>query len=222
VRSHWFAESLKYLDSLASMADSLFIHGQLHAPYFIFLRCAGRYSDMALLRQFGLSTYLPTKTTHRVDRYAILADDGQWILIADDWYYTLWHMPSTHSTLGMLAKTCDVFACCVADCDRSFDFVYYQDSRLVRRYVIDDTGFQGGRVVENVGSPLPDESTSFKQTDEVKIVLGIANSLDIKTDYTDRDIRIYRSASIERSATRAKSSATSMPRSLKSSATLMP
>jgi hypothetical protein len=173
------------------MASSLFVHGELHAPHFLFLRCAGRYSDAELLRRFGLPTYRLTKAAERLGRYAILADDGEWTMIADDWYYTLWHMPSTRPTLAALGESHDVFACSVGDCDRSFDFVYYRGSRLVRKYVVADPDFRGGVVVENVGWPLLGEWAAFRHSDEMRIVLGIARSLGIKTDYTEQKVRVY-------------------------------
>jgi hypothetical protein len=171
--------------------SSLIFHGELHAPYFIFLRCPDRYSGAELLRRFGLSDYRPCEGVPGLGRYAILADDGRWTLIADDWYYTLWHMRSTRPTLAALGKECDVFACSVGDCDRSFDFVYYRDSRLVRKYVVEDPHFQGGVVVEDIGEPLPGEAAAFAHSDELKIVLDIAASLDIKTEYTEQDLRLY-------------------------------
>lgn len=173
------------------MTNSLFIEGKLHAPYFVFLRCTGRYSDEDLLDRFGLLSYRPTRSVRRHGPYAILADDGEWTMIADDWYYTLWHLKTTRPALEVLAESCDVFACSVGDCDHSFDFVYYRDSHLVRRYVVADPDFRGGSIVENVGEPLPGESTAFEQTDEMNIVLNIAASLGIKIDYSDRDIRVY-------------------------------
>jgi hypothetical protein len=174
------------------MAGSpLIVHGRLHAPYFIFLRCAGRYSDSDLLQNFGLADYRPRKGLPDFGRYAILAADGQWSLIADDWHYTLWHKPSTRPLLANLGETCELFACSVGECDRSFDFVYYRDARLVRRYVVADPHFQGGVVVENIGQPLPGESAAFQQSDELEIVLVIARSLGIPTDYSEHDLRIY-------------------------------
>ena len=170
---------------------TIFVHGGLHTPYLIFLRCDGKYSDRELLNQFGLNTYRPTKAAQPFTNYAILAHDGEWTLIADDWHYTLWHMPSTRPTLATLGQTFDVFACSVGDSDHSYDFVYYRGSRLVRKYVVDDSHYRGGVVVENFGEPLPGESTAFKHSDELKIVLGIAASLGIKTDYTERDCRVY-------------------------------
>jgi hypothetical protein len=177
------------------MNDSLIIRGRLHAPYFIFVRGEGIYSDADLLHLFGLSAYRstshPAKSPRRLERHAILADDGLWTMIADDWYYTLWHMPSTRPALQTLGQSCDVFACSVGDCDHSFDFVYYRGGRLVRRYVVEDPDFRGGHVVENTGEPLPGEVAAFGGSDEMGIVLGIASSLGIRTDYAEGDLRVY-------------------------------
>ena len=169
----------------------LIVGGRLHAPYFIFLRCAGRYSDLELLQWFGLADYQQTKGMPEFGRYAILGAVGEWSLVADDWHYTLWHRPLTGLVLAALGETCDVFACSVGDCDRSFDFIYYRDGRLVRRYVVADPHFQGGIVAEDVGEPLPGEAAALRQSGEVEIVLGIARSLRIKTEYSDQDLRVY-------------------------------
>lgn len=173
------------------MASSLFVHGELHTPYYIFVRCCGTRSHGHLLRRLGLSDYRRVLEPPRFGPYAILADAGDWTLIADDWLYTLWHRPTTRPAIAALAEHHDVFACSVGDCDRSFDFVYYRNSRLVREYVVDDPHFRGGEVVENFGEPLPGEADSFQNTGELAIVLGIAASLGIKTHYAEQDIRIY-------------------------------
>ena len=171
------------------MSDSLFIRGELHARTSSSYGVPG-YSDADLLQRLGLSAYRATNYLG-VGRYAVLADDGEWTMIADDWYYTLWHMPSTRPALEELGRSCDVFAGSVGDCDRSFVFVYYQSGRLVRRYVVADPDFRGGSVVENTGLPLPGEAAAFREADELKIVLGVAASLGIRADYSERDVRVY-------------------------------
>src|SRR2546422_352650 len=47
-------------DPSSIMKPLLSIRGELHAPYFIFLRCANKYSDLEILRQFMLLKYRPT------------------------------------------------------------------------------------------------------------------------------------------------------------------
>jgi hypothetical protein len=173
------------------MVDSIFTNGRLRAPYFIFVRAAGRYSDADLLNLFGLATYRPTQAPRRLGRYAVLAGDGEWTMLADDWFYTLWHMPATRQAVRQLAQGCDVFACSVGDCDCSFDFVYYRDSRLVREYVVTDPEFRGGNVVTNAGEPLPGETAAFREAGELQIVLAVASSLGIRTAYSPSDVRAY-------------------------------
>src|SRR4051794_24185869 len=108
-------------DPSSIMKPLLSIRGELHAPYFIFLRCADKYSDLEILRQFMLLKYRPTALP-AIDRYAIIANDTQWTMIADDWFYTMYHMPSTRLAVELLAKDFDVFTCAVGDSDHSFEF----------------------------------------------------------------------------------------------------
>jgi hypothetical protein len=151
-----------------------------------------------LLHRFGLSTYRPTEIFPRLGNYVALADDGEWTLIADDLGYTLWRMPSTRPAIEALGQSWDVFACSIADCDDSFDFEYHRENHLVRRYVAADSGGSAPVVVENFGERLPGESTAFKQAFVLNIVLGVAASLGIRTDYTEQDVRVYVPTEVER------------------------
>src|SRR5262249_22754369 len=45
----------------ARMTNPFLIPGILHSPYFIFVRCAGKYSDVDLLHRFGLPKYTRTR-----------------------------------------------------------------------------------------------------------------------------------------------------------------
>jgi hypothetical protein len=167
------------------MVDSEFIPGRL--PHFIFVRDAGSHSDTDLLHLFGLATFRPTQSPWWSGPHVFLADDGEWTMVADDCNYTLWHMPSTEQAIHQLGHTFDVFAASVGDCDCSFDFVYYRDGRVARRYVVDDRG----GVVENIGEPLPGEAAAFREITELRIVRAIAVSLGIRINHTAQKIRAY-------------------------------
>jgi len=165
--------------------------GSLHAPFFIFIKCAGAYSDADLLRRFGLSGYQRVSAPPDSGPYVCLTEDGQWMHIADDWSYTLWHRPSTWETLAETAKNHDVFACSTGDCDYSWQFVYYRHGRLLRKYVVDDPHYRkGGIVVEDFGIPLEAEESATQLSDESEIVLTIAASLGIDVNHRAKEIRV--------------------------------
>ena len=141
--------------------------------------------------RFGLSDYARTPSLPPYGRHALLATDGPWTLLADDWFYTLWYMPSTRPTLAALAETCDVFACSVGECDESFDFLSYRDGTLVRHYVVASPDYRSRVIEKDFGDPLPGESAAFAHADAQDIVLEIATSQGVKTTFTEKDIRIY-------------------------------
>jgi hypothetical protein len=155
------------------------------------MKDASLNSDEKLLQLFGLSSYQRSNSHPDFGRYAVFSNDGSWTLLADDWLYTLWNMKSTKGTITELARKFDVFACSVGDCDNAFDFVYYRDTRLIRRYAIAYPNFRDGIVTENVGDPLPEESNAFKESDPLITVLRIAASIGIGLDFEQYGIRIY-------------------------------
>jgi len=112
-------------------------------------------------------------------------------MIADDLFYTLWHLPTTRAVISTLGQTWDVFAMSVGDSDKSFDFAFYTAGKLMRSYAVIDPDYSGGRVAENVGDSLPGEVAAFEQDDELKIVFSVAASLGITTHYTVDDVRVY-------------------------------
>lgn len=165
--------------------------GRLKSPFFIFVKDDGRLDDLEVLRRFGLEKYRRLQTVPP-RRRAVIADSGEWKLLADDCGYTLWFMDSTRPTIGKIAEQFDVFACSVGDTDESFDFIYYVGGSLVRKYTVTDPHFDGGSVVEDVGEPLSEESNLLGSgQDKLTIVLGIADSLGINVQFEEADFRIY-------------------------------
>jgi hypothetical protein len=165
--------------------------GRINSPYLICVNADGVLSDVTLLQLFGLLDYERVDPARGLRRHALLADGGGWTVLADDWYYTLWHMPETRPTIASLGASWDVFAGSVGDSDRSFDFAYYQDGRLVRRYVVEDPHYRGGVVIADEGEPLPGEAEALREADEWQKVLGVARAIGVPTAYNERDVRVY-------------------------------
>ena len=113
------------------------IKGYLHAPFFIFFGREPQLTDEQILAHFALATHqrrdpLPPSCT-----YAVIADLGDWTMLADDWLYQLWHLPTTRPAIESLGKGRPVFAWSIGDIDDSFEFSLYQDGKLTRHYSVD-------------------------------------------------------------------------------------
>ena len=178
-------------------------HNHLFAPFFIFIKCGDKLSDAALLDHFGIGHYQEHTEPDDSRPCAIIARDGTWVHLVDDWRYSLWHVPETRKRIAALAETYDVFACSVGDCDRSYDFEYYKDAKLVRRYVVSDPRLSGGMVTRNVGAKLAGETGgSFlgrivddlrgkDRRDELTEVMQIASGIGITINHTETPLAIY-------------------------------
>ncbi len=185
------------------MSSPMIFEGRIHAPYFIFVRCGHDLIADQILQKFGLSSYQRNKEVPLFQRYAILADADGWLLLADDWFYTLWHRSSTGTAISELAREYDLFACSVGDCDESFDFLYYESAQLIRKYVCIDPDFRGGSVLEDFGEPMAGEAKAFHHPqaleqpraiqgkDKLSLVMEIASSLGIRTHFREDEIQIY-------------------------------
>ena len=105
----------------------------------------------------------------------------------------LWHAKSTRATIRDFSLWHDVFACSVGDCDQSFDFIYYADGKLQRKYVVVDPDFKGGEVEIDHGIPFDVELMAFMLSDPTNIVLSIASSLEIRLARSPQNLRVYAS-----------------------------
>ena len=155
------------------------------------MRCAGEYSDADLLAKFCIRDYKRTSEPPKFGPHATFFDSGDWVLLADDWYYTLWHMPTTRQTIEQLSQCTDIYACSVGDCDHSFDFIYYKAGKLVRKYVVSDPDFKNSNIVENYGQQLPGEPEALKLDDQLETVLAISDAMGINGPKPGDELRFY-------------------------------
>lgn len=166
--------------------------GALHAPYFIFVRGPSSYSDEDLLKQFGIGHFQLIANPTRNHLNVVLADAGEWKLVADSWLYHLWNRPDRMHRLEELAKSNEVFAFSVGDCDLSYDFCHYANGALVRRFVVESPGYSDQVVVENFGPNMIGEpSPAAGEAVKISELLNIGESLGAITRFSRDEFRIY-------------------------------
>ncbi len=172
------------------MTEQLLYDGRLHSPFFIFIRQPHGYSDAEILTYFKLNSYKRSTESTSGGRHAVMCEAGDWTMLADDWYYTLWHMKTTRPAIKAMVEYHELYVCTEGDCDRSFDFAHYRKGRLVRKYGVSSPSYSNRVVVEDFGTPLPGEA-ALLENDGYNIGIELAATLGIKNRFTDDDLRVY-------------------------------
>ena len=168
------------------------IDGRLHAPFFIFFRREPVLSDKEILSRFGLTLHRFAARIPPSSTYAVIADLDGWTMLADDWLYALWHKSSTRSAIESLAKTRDVMAWSVGDCDKSFEYCLYKSGKLVRQFKVDSPHFSDQIVAVNFGERLPFESNLLGLEVAIEEELhGLCSNLGIESIVTQEELRVY-------------------------------
>jgi len=187
------------LDSLLSETQlfpekfRLTSRGHLSQPFFIFIRAKGKLSDQDVLKRLGIADFIRVDWVPDVGSkpYVLVTDDSEWIHIMDNWSYSLWHDPEVRDCIAQIGAEFETYACSIGDADRGFDFVYYLDGDLRRKYVVQSPNYNDRVVTEDIGDPLSGEAEALRHKDEWGIVLELAVSLGINIQHDLSRIRIY-------------------------------
>ncbi len=163
-------------------------HNRLHAPFFIFIKCGDRYSDQELLSLIGAVGYRSRANEREFDFKVHITNYHEWMYVADDWSYTLWHAEETKKHIEHIAKDYDVLTCMIGDTDNSLEVYYYQDGSLKRKYVFDGWN---GELKEDYGAPLQHEEMAFRESDVLEAALKIAAPLGIEINFSKLNVRTY-------------------------------
>jgi hypothetical protein len=173
------------------------LRGHLVSPYFLFIRAAHRHSDSHILQVLGLGDYrrCPVDVLYSYAPRIYLTEDDTWIHIADDCGYNLWHKgQSIIDRLRAGIPHTSLFTCSVGDIDNSFDFAWYPDGQLARRYVaaIESTNWANRIVTEDFGQAFPFEKRLEDiKGDERDYVLSLAAALGVNTTHHLDRVRCY-------------------------------
>lgn len=122
--------------------------GFLHTPFMLYIRSRNELSDKDFLKLFGLHDYHKTfPPLPNLGSHVVFANDTEWTHIADNYGYMLWHNPKTAEAIEELSKCYDVFGNFIGELDDSFRFEYYQNGKLVRKFVFEHDVFKGRQMV---------------------------------------------------------------------------
>lgn len=188
-------------------SDYPLIDGVLHAPYFVFLRGAPLPTDDEVLKllfptpRSSWQGLLGAPSHERVpipddrapaDEHVYIGEQGGWTMIADDWFYHLWHREDRKKLLERLAARWEVFALLLPDVDESYELVHFVEGRRVRERRVDSPHYTDRVVTIEHGQPLPCETEALYRQDGAVIVWTVAAAVGVPQLHDRATLRCYR------------------------------
>lgn len=145
-------------------------NGEVHSPFFLFVRNEPVPSDSDILDAIGRRSYRPVApdAIHHRPHLAI-GHTHEWTMVADDWLYTLWHAERQAKAIEAFARQVEeAFVCRWPDVDETFAFSLWRDGDCVRSYDLIQEGWTGPIRLEESGARLPieTEELALKSADE--------------------------------------------------------
>ncbi len=168
------------------------IDGRLHSPHFVCVRDDQVLGDGRLLDVFGISSFQRLIGKKPLGHYAVIFDAEDWTVVADSWYYNLWHSPRKRSAVEVLARDYELYVCSVGDCDLSYAFEYHKAGQLRRKRVVESPRFSDQIVTVDLGTPLVAEAEIWDcDFDDALRIQLLGESLGIPLTVSDAQLRTY-------------------------------
>jgi len=173
------------------------INGQLWSPFYIMVKDYKELGFRQLLQLLNIDRY-----THQIQENKLKVGSnslnvlyvirrGNWIQIMDNWGYTLWQDKRIKKDIEQLSKSYEIFQFSVGDIDYDYDFAYFKNRELRRRFSVVADNPENEIIKEDFGLPLKGESKKGKHKEPFDKIIPIAKSLGIKFEHNLRDIEIY-------------------------------
>lgn len=121
----------------------------------------------------------------------MLIDLDDWLLIADDWYYTLWHLHTTRQTIANFALDSDVYYDMVGDSCESYGFAIYRNGCMVREVQVDSPQYNNQIPRIDNGPRLPVEGDTLLVPDIEAHVDKIAEHVGIRLPHQRDTVMAY-------------------------------
>jgi hypothetical protein len=173
------------------MGNPHIIDARLHAPFFVFIRDWDVDSDQSVLSAFGLDGYSPSTAASDHESYIALSNQGGWLQISDDWYYSLWHSQAFLDAVRVIARSHEVFLFMIGDADLSFEIEHHKAGVLQRQFIFDQPPFGDGKVLSDIGTQFPMESEITLGQEPLPTLWSIVESIGIPTTIELDNLRIY-------------------------------
>ncbi|MEN0050069.1 MAG: hypothetical protein AAF806_23600 [Bacteroidota bacterium] len=106
---------------------------------------------------------------------------NNWLVIADNWFYTLYHEARKRPIFEKLYQQFEVFTFTTGDSDWSYDFLFADRGKVIREFVV--TG--DSKISKDFGVTFPVELPFDKKRLDFEVIIPIAYHLGINLDEVD-------------------------------------
>ena len=167
--------------------------GELHSPFLFFFSHSPLPSDQAILQALGLDEYklIEAEDIHHRP-HVVIGHTDNWTVVADDYYYTLWHSERTTHAIETYAATLnDAFICRWPDVDETFAFSLWRRGTCLRSFDLIQEGWTGPVRFEESGEKLEIETDELAQLGAWQQLESISSELGFVAGNADGTYRVY-------------------------------
>lgn len=138
--------------------------GEVHSPFFVFIRHSHSPSDKSILKALGCGGYrlvAPDKP-HSARCHLVIGHSEDWVVVADDYYYSLWHSEKDTRLIESYVQGFEeAFVCRWSDVDDTFSFSHWKEGECIRSYALIQDGWTTPIWLEESGPRLPVETNEL-------------------------------------------------------------
>ena len=173
------------------------IDGQLWSPFYIMVKDYGGLKFNELFQQLNIDRYSHQIKENKLEIGSESLDvlfairRGNWVQIMDNWGYKLWHDKQIRKDVEQLSKSYEIFQFSIGDIDYSYDFAYYKNGVLKRKFAIEADHPSEEIIKENFGSSLKGESETKKYREPFDKIRPITNSIGIPFEHDLNEIEVF-------------------------------
>ena len=188
--------------------------GEVHSPFFLFIRHSPNPSDQDILDALGLDAYgliEPDDIHHRP--HLVIGHTDNWTVVADDYSYTLWHSErTTHAIATYAARVEGAFICRWPDVDETFAFSVWRRGECVRSFDLVKPGWSEPVTLEESGQKLEIETEELASQSAEDRLKTISGELGFVASDAIGTFRVYAGPEIVRDIGPYESALTNIPR----------